>query len=103
MANEKLIGDLGTYAVTIDSVEVLTGMDDRRYMQEYDVVGELPLPAYNVVGAMRLHPIGDGQQTLVERTLSYETPLPKEEAGDFERTRYVLLADSLDLLAKLFD
>lgn len=83
--------------------EVLTGMDDRRYMQEYDVVGELPLPAYNVVGAMRLHPIGDSQQTLVERTLSYETLLPKEEAGDFERTRYVLLADSLDLLAKLFD
>ena len=27
MANEKLIGDLGTYAVTIDSVEVLTGID----------------------------------------------------------------------------
>lgn len=82
--------------------EVLTGMDDRRWTQEYDVVGVLPLPVYNVVGAMQLFPVTLSGGTLVERRLSYDTPLPQDEATAFEQTRYVLLADSLDLLAKLF-
>lgn len=83
--------------------EVLTGVDDRTWFQEYDVVGDLPLPVYEVRGAMQLHPITADDTTLVERRLSYDTPLPEDEARTFARTRYDLLAGSLDLLATLFD
>jgi Polyketide cyclase / dehydrase and lipid transport len=82
--------------------EVLTGMDDRNWVQEYDVVGELPLPVYNVYGAMQLFPLGDGRTTMVERRLTYDTPLPRDEAQKFEMSRHELLAGSLDILAALF-
>lgn len=82
--------------------EVLTGMDDRIWMQEYDVVGDLPLPVYNVYGAMQLYPISIDGPTLVERRLTYDTPLPEDEARMFEASRHVLLANSLDILAALF-
>ena len=92
-----------TYADGTFFNEVLTGMDDRCWTQEYDVVGVLPLPVYNVVGAMQqLFLVTLSGGTLVERRLSYDTPLPQDEAIAFEKTRYVLLADSLDLLARLF-
>lgn len=83
--------------------EVLTGMNDRTWTQEYDVVGDLPLPVYNVVGAMQLIPVGLDGPTLVERRLTYDTPLPESEARAFETTRFVLLADSLEILAALFE
>lgn len=83
--------------------EVLTGMDDRTWTQEYDVVGDLPLPVYNVYGAMQLTPIGKDGPTLVERRLTYDTPLSEDEARAFEATRFELLADSLDILAALFE
>ncbi|MAC57069.1 MAG: hypothetical protein CMH85_02060 [Novosphingobium sp.] len=83
--------------------EVLTGMDDRNWIQEYDVVGDLPLPVYNVFGAMQLFPISSEGPTLVERRLTYDTPLPEAEARVFEESRLTLLSDSLDLLASLFE
>lgn len=83
--------------------EILTGMDDRNWLQEYDVVGDLPLPVYNVRGAMQLHAITADNTTLVERRLTYDTPLPEDEARAFGSTRYELLAASLDLLASLFE
>lgn len=91
-----------TYADGSYFDEVLTGIDDRTWTQEYDVVGELPLPVYNVVGAMQLYPITMNASTLVERRLSYDTHLPQEQASPFAKTRYDLLAESLNLLAKLF-
>ncbi len=92
-----------TYADGSFFDEILTGLDDRRWFQEYDVVGELPLPVYNVRGAMRLHAISADDTTLVERLLTYDTPLPEEEAIAFAETRHALLASSLDLLASLFE
>ncbi len=92
-----------TYADGSYFDEILTGMDDRRWLQEYDVVGDLPLPVYNVRGAMQLHAISADNTTLVERLLTYDTPLPEQEAIAFAETRYVLLASSLDLLASLFE
>lgn len=83
--------------------EILTGMDDRSRFQEYDVVGDLPLPVYNVRGAMQLRTITADNTTLVERLLTYDTPLPEDEAQAFAGTRYELLAASLDLLASLFE
>lgn len=83
--------------------EILTGMDDHRWFQEYDVVGDLPLPVYNVRGSMKLHAITADDTTLVERVLTYDTPLPQAEATTFAGTRYDLLAGSLDLLASLFE
>lgn len=83
--------------------EILTTQDDRRFYQEYDVVGELPLPVYNVRGAMKLHPVTADDTTLVVRTLTYDTPLQPGEAKDFEKSRYDLLATSLDLLADIFE
>lgn len=92
-----------TYADGSFFDEVLTGIDDRRWFQEYDVVGELPLPVYNVSGAMQLHPVIADDATLVVRRLTYDTPLAEDEAHAFADTRYALLAASLDLLASLFD
>jgi hypothetical protein len=83
--------------------EILTGLDDRRWVQEYDVVGDLPLPVYNIYGAMQLYPVTPDGPTLVERRLTYDTTLPEAEAGPFEKTRVDLLACSLDILAALFD
>ena len=83
--------------------EVLTGMDDRTWTQEYDVIGDLPLPVYNVYGAMQLTPVGAEGPTLVERRLTYDTPLPEDEARAFEASRFALLSDSLDILAALFE
>ena len=83
--------------------EILTAQDDRGYFQEYDVIGELPLPVYTVRGAMRLHPVTANDSTLVVRTLTYDTPLDPDEAKAFANTRYDLLATSLDLLADLFE
>lgn len=82
--------------------EILTAMDDRKWLQEYDVVGDLPLPVYNVTGAMQLYAIGSGAGTFVERRLSYDTPLSEAEAAAFAQSRLDLLAASLDLLADLF-
>ena len=92
-----------TYADGSFFDEVLTGMDDRRWTQEYDVIGDLPLPVYDVYGAMQLYPITNDNSTLVERRLSYDTSLSEDEADAFADTRYVLLAASLDLLATLFE
>jgi len=92
-----------TYADGSYFDEVLTGMDDRRWTQEYDVIGDLPLPVYDVSGAMQLHPIAGDNSTFVERRLSYDTPLAEADARSFADTRYALLAASLDLLASLFD
>ncbi|AMK20472.1 MULTISPECIES: SRPBCC family protein [Sphingobium] len=83
--------------------EVLTGADDRNWVQEYDVVGDLPLPVYNVFGAMQLYPVNSEGPTLVERRLTYDTPLPEVEARAFEVSRLTLLASSLDGLAALFE
>ncbi|AMK26592.1 SRPBCC family protein [Sphingobium sp. TKS] len=83
--------------------EVLTGMDDRVWVQEYDVIGELPLPVYNVYGAMQLYPVSGEGPTLVERRLTYDTPLSEAEARDFEQSRLQLLSGSLDILAALFE
>lgn len=83
--------------------EILTAQDDRRYFQEYDVIGELPLPVYNVSGAMKLHRVTADNTTMVVRTLTYDTPLEPEEAKAFAESRYKLLATSLNLLAELFD
>lgn len=82
--------------------EVLTGMDDRRWLQEYDVVGNLPLPVYNVIGAMQLYPVTADNSTFVERRLTYDTTLPQGEAEEFAKTRFDLLALSLETLAGLF-
>ena len=92
-----------TYADGSFFDEVLTGMDDRRWTQEYDVIGDLPLPVYDVYGAMQLYPITNDNSTLVERRLSYDTLLSEDEARAFADTRYVLLTSSLDLLATLFE
>ncbi|VVO58476.1 hypothetical protein PS900_00672 [Pseudomonas fluorescens] len=81
--------------------EILTGMDDRKWVQEYDVIGDLPLPIFSVVGTMQLYPVGTSG-TLVERRLSYDTPLSQDEAHAFAQSRVDLLATSLDLLADLF-
>lgn len=83
--------------------EILTGQDDRRFFQEYDVIGDLPLPVYDVSGAMRLHAITADDSTLVVRTLTYDTPLDPDAAKAFAETRHMLLATSLDLLAGLFE
>ena len=83
--------------------EILTGQDDRSHFQEYDVIGDLPLPVYNVRGAMRLHEVTADSATLVVRTLTYDTPLDPEEAEAFAKTRHDLLAKSLDILADLLD
>lgn len=83
--------------------EVLTALDDKAYLQKYDVIGDLPLPVYNVFGAMQLYRVSADDMTLVERWLSYDTPLTMEEAGEFAKTREMLLADSLVLLAALFE
>ncbi len=91
-----------TYADDSHFDEILTGQDDRGFFQEYDVVGDLPLPVYNVSGAMRLHEVTADNYTLVVRTLTYDTPLELEEAEAFARSRYDLLAKSLAILAELF-
>lgn len=83
--------------------EIMTGIDDRIWMQEYDVLGPLPLPVYNVYGAMQLYPITSDGPTLVERRLTYDTPLPEDEAHIFEASRFDLLLGSLDILAGLFE
>lgn len=83
--------------------EVLTGMDDRNWVQEYDVIGDLPLPVYNVVGAMQLYAVDIEGPTLVERRLTYDTPLPQAEARAFEASRFTLLSGSLEILAALVE
>lgn len=92
-----------TYAGGAFFDEILTGMDDRTWFQEYDVVGDLPLPVYNVRGSMQLHAITADDTTLVERCLTYDTPLAEDQARVFAGTRYDLLASSLELLASLFE
>ena len=92
-----------TYADGSFFDEILTTQDDRSFLQKYDVIGDLPLPVYNVSGAMRLHAVTADNSTLVVRTLTYDTPLDRDEAEAFAKTRYELLATSLDLLAALFD
>lgn len=82
--------------------EVLTALDDKTYFQQYDIVGKLPLPVYNVYGAIQLHPVTATDVTLVERRLYYDTPLPQDEAQAFALTRIDLLAGSLRLLGQLF-
>lgn len=82
--------------------EVLTGLDDRRWLQEYDVVGDLPMPVYNVIGAMQLYPITSINATFVERRLTYDTTLSEIEAEEFAKTRFDLLTASLETLENLF-
>jgi len=79
--------------------EVLTALDDKAHVIEYDVVGAIPLPIYNVHGAIKLYPITSSNRTLVERRLDYDTPLPRPEAEAFLQTRVRVLAASLKLLA----
>lgn len=79
--------------------EILTVLDDRQHVIEYDVVGKLPIPAYNVHGRIALSPITADGSSLIERCLEYDTTLAPSEAEAFRRTREKLLAESLTLLA----
>lgn len=78
--------------------EVLTGLDDVTYTIKYDVVGEIPIPAYDIHGVIQLNPISASKMTLAERCLTYDTGLPKSEAKAFALSRIKLLAGSLELL-----
>ncbi len=80
--------------------EVLTGLDDREHLFHYDVIGELPIPAYNVHGEVRLYPVSADNKTLAERCLTYDSALPKAEADAFRESRERILAASLRLLAE---
>lgn len=79
--------------------EVLTALDDETYMIKYDVVGDIPLPIYDVRGVIQLYPVSASEATLAERCLYYDTPLPQAEAEAFRLTRVESLAGSLKLLA----
>jgi hypothetical protein len=79
--------------------EILTHLDDRHHSIGYDVIGDLPIPAYDVHGTIRLTPISIDGRTVVERCLTYDTTLGRAEAEAFRVSREQALSKSLELLA----
>jgi hypothetical protein len=107
----KLEGGLGTTVGVRRSTisrnglrfdEVLTALDDRNRIMTYDVLGKLPIPAYDVHGSIQLMPITASGTTFAQRCLTYDTTLSGADAETFKHSREGLLAESLRLLAGLF-
>jgi Polyketide cyclase / dehydrase and lipid transport len=81
-------------------VERLTALDDDAHSMSYTIVGDLPLPMYDIHGSIAMVSDTSADSTLVERILRYDTPLPRGEADAFRKTRVDILAASLEELAR---
>jgi carbon monoxide dehydrogenase subunit G len=102
--NGTTVGALRTVVVHgMVVTERLTALDDDAHRLAYRIVGDLPMPIYDISGSISMASDTAGDSTLVERVLNYETWLPRDEAEQFRQSRVEILQDSLRLLAKLYE
>ncbi len=72
--------------------EILTAMDDRKWLQEYDVVGDLPLPVYNVTGAMQLYAhLSSGASAMTPRSPRKRQSPSRKAGSTFSRRASIFL------------
>jgi uncharacterized protein YndB with AHSA1/START domain len=106
---KRMEGGTGTTVGVVRTLEVqgmlvverLTALDDDAHRMAYEIVGDLPLPMYNIHGTISMTSDTAAGTTLVERTLHYDTSLPRAEAEAFRTTRVEILAASLRELGRV--